>query len=180
MSLWCRFFCQIPLFYLWLPSSLCLLLTLKLLHIHVRFFSWDQRSTSAHGALWGQHCLACQIIKEQTKSREQCCSYPELTKVLPPPTQSSSVRTTAATPTHDFTGLINCLTRDEALNSNHNKALWLCVCGTKCFHAQNLITDRNSQADQPHRQLSCFQCHDSGRKYLIVLYNHWRWLIKLA
>lgn len=172
-------FCKRPLFYLWPPSSLCLLLTLKLLHIHAWLFCWNQRSTSVHGTVWGQLCLTCQITKVQTKSTEQCCSYPELPKALPPPTQSSSVRA-KTTATHDFTGLINCMTKDEALNSNHDKALWLSACGTKCFHAQNLITDRNSQAGQPHRKLSCFQCHDFGRKYLIVLDNHWQWLIKLA
>lgn len=144
-----QIFCQNPLFYLWPSSSLCLLLTLKLLRIHAWLFSWDQRSSSAHGTHGGQQCLACQINKEQTKSIEQCCSYPELPKALPPPTQSSLVRTTATTTTHDFTGLVNCMTRDEALNSNHTKAPWLSVCGTKRFHAQNLITDRNSQAAQP-------------------------------
>lgn len=33
-----QIFCQSPLFYLWPSSSLCLLLTLKLLHIHVWLF----------------------------------------------------------------------------------------------------------------------------------------------
>lgn len=159
-------FCQSPLFYLWPSCSSCLLLTLKLLHIHTWFFSWDQRSTSAWGTLWGQHCLTCQITKEQTKSTEQCCNCPELPKALPPTSQSSLVRTTATTATHDFTGPMNCKTTDDALNSNHNKPLWLSVYGTKCFYAQNLITDRNRQAGQPQRQLSCFHCHDSGRKVL--------------
>lgn len=175
-----QIFCQSPLFYLWLPSSLCLLLTLKLLHIHVWFFFSETRGAPLDMVLFE---VSTASLVKLSKSRQIAQSSAAATQSFP---KHCHLQLRAAQPGQQqqlplMISLVSLTARPEMRHLTATTIkLCDCVCSTKCFHAQNLITDRNSQVGQPHRQLSCFQCHDSGRKYLIVLYNHWQWLIKLG